>query len=105
MTGRFTVDTVEAEDHWLVSVGGTLDAGTVGRLGACLHELAGCGPNRLVVDTAKVRIVEFSGVEALIGIVRHLRQQGTRVALRPDDGGAYKALRRMGCDPESRGTM
>lgn len=96
MRTRFAVNAVEAPDHWVVSVEGELDGATVRRLGACLDELADRAPCTLILDTAKVRIVEFTGAETLMGVFRQLRQRGARVALRPSDRGAYKVLNRIG---------
>lgn len=101
MTGRLAVHAVEMEDHCVVSIGGELDAATVQSLRERLDELADVGSRRLVVDTAKIRILEFSGAEVLLGALSRLRQQGTQVTLSPSDSGACKVLHRIGAHLKS----
>lgn len=101
MTGRLAVHAVEMDDHCVVSIGGELDAATVQSLQERLDELADRGSRPLVVDTAHLRILEFSGVEALLRVLSRLRRQGTQVTLSPSDSGACKVLRRIGADLES----
>ena len=101
VTGRLAVHAVEMEDHCVVSIAGELDAATVQSLRERLDELTDRGWRRLIVDAAKIRIVEFSGVEVLLQILSRLRQQGTQITLSPSDRGAYKVLHRIGAHLKS----
>jgi anti-sigma B factor antagonist len=71
---RFSV--TEAESEAVLSIEGQLDALTAPSLTDTLDSLVGGGRRSILVDLSKLRIIDSSGVGALVSLYKRVRAAG-----------------------------
>jgi len=66
----------------VLNIGGELDAVSVPDLRPALDQILAEGSPQIVVDLAHLRLIDSSGVGALVYLFRRAREQGGHVAVR-----------------------
>jgi anti-sigma B factor antagonist len=69
------------DDRAVVHVGGEVDLATCPQLRDVLAELVDGGVYHLLVDLKQVSFLDSSGISALIGVLRRVRERGGSVGL------------------------
>jgi anti-sigma B factor antagonist len=79
---EFGISVDESHDRFVVvSVSGEVDVMTAPRLRARLVELAGEGKVNLIVDLEQVSFLDSSGLAALVGALKRVREDSGEIAL------------------------
>ncbi len=66
----------------VLRIEGSLDAMSTPELRATIEQLVAERPPRLTVDLAQLRLIDSSGVGAIVSLYKRLRAQGCEVAVR-----------------------
>lgn len=76
---KFQISTTQ--DGVKLDIDGTLDALTVSELRADLDKLVESAPAKVDVDLAKLRLIDSSGVGALVSLYKRVRAKGGTVQI------------------------
>jgi anti-sigma B factor antagonist len=77
---KFQISTTK--DEVKVSIEGALDALTVPDLRADLDKLVDNGPPKIEVDLTNLRLIDSSGVGAIVSLYKRIRAKGGKVEIR-----------------------
>lgn len=78
---KIDIEITEAEGHKVIRPTGDLDVYTVGSLRDAIGQMIEDGTTRVVVDLDSVPFMDSSGLGALMGGVRRLRESGGDLAI------------------------
>jgi anti-sigma B factor antagonist len=92
------IDVMETGGWTIVEVSGELDLYTSPALRTSIHDAAGSGTS-IAVDLANVSFIDSSGLGAIVGALKHVRELGGRFAvIAPEDGPLSRLLSLTGLD-------
>jgi anti-sigma B factor antagonist len=92
------IDMTEVGDWTIVAVSGELDLYTSPTLRSSIHDAAAPG-RKIAVDLTDVTFIDSSGLGALVGALKHVRElEGSFAVIAPDDGPLSRLLGLTGLD-------
>jgi anti-sigma B factor antagonist len=92
------IDVTDSGGWTIVAVSGELDLYTSPALRTSIHEAAGSGM-KLAVDLTDVSFIDSSGLGAIVGALKHVRELGGEFAVvAPSDGPLSRLLSLTGLD-------
>ena len=83
---------------WLLVLRGVVDLFTAPQLKAALAEALATAPNRIVVDLREVSVLDSSGLAAIVGAHRRLKNAGGTLDVVVGDRGTALKFRVTGLD-------
>jgi anti-sigma B factor antagonist len=92
------IDVTEVGEWTIVAVSGELDLYTSPTLRSSIHDAAAPG-RQIAVDLTDVSFIDSSGLGALVGALKHVRElDGSFAVIAPDDGPLSRLLGLTGLD-------
>ena len=90
------VDLVHEPHHTVISLQGELTMHTAADLRQAVIDLTADGHHHLVVDLARMELIDAAGLGALVGGLKRVRQQGGDLVLQSPQPAADRVLRMTG---------